>query len=99
MKFEREKERLKEAAAALDRDRNLMRCLAPKPPMPQHQISTPVPSNRTSATLVEKPSQKKKEQRVSGMSKNQILEKLRSVVNAGNPNLLYKTDNKRIGQG
>ncbi|RCI06485.1 Protein kinase [Rhizopus stolonifer] len=99
LKFEREKERLKEAAAALDRDRNLMRCLAPKPPMPQHQISTPVPSNRTSATLVEKPSQKKKEQRVSGMSKNQILEKLRSVVNAGNPNLLYKTDNKRIGQG
>ena len=61
LRFEREKEKLKEAAAALDRDRNLKKCLVPKPPNPQHQISTPVPSNRTSLTLVEKPIQKKKE--------------------------------------
>ncbi|KAG1401564.1 hypothetical protein G6F58_010720 [Rhizopus delemar] len=98
LRFEREKEKLKEAAAALDRDRNLKKCLVPKPPNPQHQISTPVPSNRTSLTLVEKPIQKKKEQRISTMSDNQILEKLRSVVNVGDPNLLYKRT-KRIGQG
>ncbi|KAI9283376.1 kinase-like domain-containing protein [Sporodiniella umbellata] len=103
-RFEREKEELKEAAAALDRDRNLKRYMTPKTnktlkaPIPQHQMSTPVPSNRTSATFVEKQVQKKKEQRVSSMSNHQILEKLKSVVNSGNPNLLYKQD-KRIGQG
>ncbi|KAG1177929.1 hypothetical protein G6F70_001056 [Rhizopus microsporus] len=100
LRFEREKEKLKEVAAALDRDRNLMRCLGQplKPPIPQHQASTPVRSNRSSLTLVDKSAQKKKEQRISTMSDTQILEKLRSVVNAGDPNSLY-IRSKRIGQG
>lgn len=82
LRFEREKEKLKEVAAALDRDRNLMRCLGQplKPPTPQHQASTPVRSNRSSLTLVDKPVQKKKEQRISTMSDTQILEKLSKIV-------------------
>lgn len=82
LRFEREKEKLKEVAAALDRDRNLMRCLGQplKPPIPQHQASTPVRSNRSSLTLVDKPVQKKKEQRISTMSDTQILEKLSKIV-------------------
>ena len=91
-RFEREKEKLKEAAALLDKDENLMKrteANSPKTPNPQPQYSTPVPSN------VDK---RKKEQRVSTMSDTQIMERLRAVVTSGDPNLIYKKT-KRIGQG
>ncbi|KAI8646527.1 kinase-like domain-containing protein [Parasitella parasitica] len=135
-KFEREKERLKEAAAALDRDKNLMKRtrdiestrdkltlpLVPPPPSsatllypndpnnrssispnPQPRISTPVPSsNNKSTTSTDKKSTdaatKKQDQRISTMSDHQIMERLRSVVTSGDPNLIYKRT-KRIGQG
>lgn len=154
-RFEREKEKLKEAAAALDRDKNLMKrtrdmeksanktllppsvtqspssssLLHPNDfpsntrrssmiPNPQPQISTPVPSTNndssntsintnTSATTgsnVKKTTadataqSKKQNQRISTMSDHQIMERLRSVVTSGDPNLIYKRT-KRIGQG
>ncbi|KAI7894862.1 kinase-like domain-containing protein [Mucor mucedo] len=86
-RFEREKERLKEAAAALDRDSKKDTI-----PNPQPQVSTPVPSS----IIHEKKS--KKDQRISTMSESQIMERLRAVVTSGDPNLLYKRT-KRIGQG
>ncbi|CEP12118.1 hypothetical protein [Parasitella parasitica] len=136
-RFEREKERLKEAAAALDRDKNLMKrtkdiestreklTLPPVPslpssstllypnestkkrsstlPNPQPQISTPVPSsNNNNTPTTDKKSadaaSKKQDQRISTMSDHQIMERLRSVVTSGDPNLIYKRS-KRIGQG
>lgn len=142
-RFEREKEKLKEAAAALDRDRNLMKRtrdvemsvtaqkdkMLPSPatqtlpsnskttrrssiiPSPQPQISTPVPSSNnatatppcsTTTTADKKPADaatsKKQDQRISTMSDHQIMERLRSVVTSGDPNLIYKRT-KRIGQG
>ncbi|KAK4512287.1 uncharacterized protein ATC70_002984 [Mucor velutinosus] len=142
-RFEREKEKLKEAAAALDRDKNLMKrtrdiemsvtaqkdklLLSPATqtlpsnnkttrrssiiPNPQPQISTPVPSSNN-ATTTPSPStntttdkkaadiatNKKQDQRISTMSDHQIMERLRSVVTSGDPNLIYKRT-KRIGQG
>lgn len=151
-RFEREKEKLKEAAAALDRDKNLMKrtrdvemgvaltrdkaILPPVPssmavktppsssllhpndsikrssiiPNPQPQISTPVPSSNSnntsdkksdtnaSATTTTTTTNKKQDQRISTMSDHQIMERLRSVVTSGDPNLIYKRT-KRIGQG
>ncbi|KAL0137921.1 kinase-like domain-containing protein [Mucor lusitanicus] len=119
-RFEREKEKLKEAAAALDRDKNLMKrtrdvemsvtaaqkdkILATQTlpsnsktatrrssiiPNPQPQISTPTADASSS---------KKQDQRISTMSDHQIMERLRSVVTSGDPNLIYKRT-KRIGQG
>ncbi|KAL7311568.1 Protein kinase, variant 3 [Mucor circinelloides] len=143
-RFEREKEKLKEAAAALDRDKNLMKrtrdveksvsatsknkMLQPPAatqtlpstsntirrssiiPNPQPQISTPVPSSNNAATTTTSSStttttktedtctNKKQDQRISTMSDHQIMERLRSVVTSGDPNLIYKRT-KRIGQG
>ncbi|KAI8364810.1 kinase-like domain-containing protein [Choanephora cucurbitarum] len=102
--FKMEKERLKEAAAALDRDRLLAKHtqeLHRIPPNPQSQISTPVPSNlhyEKKSKIKDPNSPPKKDQRISTMSDSQIMEKLRSVVTSGDPNLLYKKT-KRIGQG
>jgi protein-serine/threonine kinase len=157
-RFEREKEKLKEAAAALDRDKNLMKrtrdvemgvslikdktISPPVPstiaiqappssssllhpndsirrssiiPNPQPQISTPVPSSNnntsdkkldtsasttttTTTTATAATTNKKQNQRISTMSDHQIMERLRSVVTSGDPNLIYKRT-KRIGQG
>ncbi|OBZ81929.1 Serine/threonine-protein kinase SKM1 [Choanephora cucurbitarum] len=68
------------------------------PPNPQSQISTPVPSNLQYEKLKDPHSPPKKDQRISTMNDSQMMEKLRSVVTLGDPNLLYKKT-KRIGQG
>lgn len=78
--FEREKEKLKEAAAALDRDKNLIKRTKNAEisikkesailPNPQPQISTPVPSSANTENT------NKKDQRISTMSDTQIMEKL-----------------------
>lgn len=103
-RFEREKEKLKEAAAAFDRDENLVKRTEAVSknnkklsvlPNPQPQISTPVPSTNNEKKSSQ---QKKQEQRISTMTDSQIMERLRSVVTKGDPNLLYKRT-KRIGQG
>lgn len=64
-RFEREKERLKEAAAALDRDAVALRERSIVTiPNPQPQISTPVPSSN---------------HRASKMTDSQIMERLRRI--------------------
>ncbi|KAI8091384.1 kinase-like domain-containing protein [Gilbertella persicaria] len=107
-KFELEKERLKEAAAALDREKSLPKRTKEEPikkkpsiPQPQPQVSTPVPStvhHEDGANQFKENIPPKKDQRISTMSDSQIMERLRSVVTTGDPNLLYKRT-KRIGQG
>ncbi|ORX49159.1 Pkinase-domain-containing protein [Hesseltinella vesiculosa] len=68
-----------------------------KEPVPQFQTSTPVP---TTAPQPNTPSNHRQENRISTMSKAQILDRLRgcSVVSNGDPSLHYRRI-KRIGQG
>lgn len=86
-RFEREKEKLKEAAALLDRDENLLKrttdaaiSISKKKlsviPSPQPQISTPVPSLNN---VDKKPTTKKQDQRISTMTDSQIMDKLRKL--------------------
>jgi protein-serine/threonine kinase len=56
----------------------------------------PVPNGRTPEKPVAKP--KAREQRISALTETQIMEKLRSVVTAGDPNSSY-TKIKKVGQG
>ena len=50
------------------------------------------------AAALEKPKQKEVEKRISTMTEAQIMEKMRSVVDSGDPKLLYSKI-KKIGQG
>ncbi|CDH49448.1 pkinase-domain-containing protein [Lichtheimia corymbifera JMRC:FSU:9682] len=112
-KFEREKERLKEVAIALERANSKGRAATQekptttnpvtklkKAPTPQPQASTPVPatSMSTDRSRQQQQQQQRQEQRISTMTDAQIMERLRSVVSSGDPNGLYKRV-KRIGQG
>jgi protein-serine/threonine kinase len=50
------------------------------------------------AAALEKPKPKEVEKRISTMTEAQIMEKMRSVVDSGDPKLLYSKI-KKIGQG
>jgi protein-serine/threonine kinase len=50
------------------------------------------------AAALEKPKPKEVEKRISTMTETQIMEKMRSVVDSGDPKLLYSKI-KKIGQG
>jgi protein-serine/threonine kinase len=50
------------------------------------------------AAALEKPKQKEAEKRISTMTESQIMDKMRSVVDSGDPKLLYSKI-KKIGQG
>lgn len=94
--FKLEKERLKEAAAALDREGTLVKRTketmelqkAKKmPPDLQPQVSTPVPSNihhEKLSKMKDLNSSAKKDQRISTMSDSQIMEKLSKLLKIEN---------------